>query len=217
MNESSCSHVLPCLSTFFSASSLVCDFLALQSSIVGLVYRQSVLIQRDVFLVELLPVVANAMVEEASEELALKSRMKRGAIMTSDQVGINEQNMSHLKAIMIIQPTAKNLEHLKVLLLSPRYNEYHICKKHTMAQAYTQMPYTRSIHIIHTCFFLLLISAPSLSSFSPCLFPSPLSFQQHRSPRLSREFSRSRCPRCYFRCSRVLPELLLCDSKPLPF
>jgi hypothetical protein len=103
---------------------------------VGLVYSQSDMISRDVFLVESVGVVATAMEEEAAEDAAFRAQPRGGAgsttrrralISRSEQVGINEQNMQHLTAVVFVQPNSYNLDRLRVLLKSPRYKDYHIC------------------------------------------------------------------------------------------
>jgi hypothetical protein len=95
---------------------------------VGLVYTQSELITQQVFLVESLSALARGMQEEVVEEAALKKSLKKGAILRTDQVGLNEQSMQHMKAIVFVQPNSVTLEALQVLLKSPRYKEYHVCK-----------------------------------------------------------------------------------------
>jgi hypothetical protein len=92
------------------------------------------MISRDVFLVESVGVVATAMEEETAEEAAFRAQPRGGAttrrralISRSEQVGINEQNMQHLTAVVFVQPNSYNLDRLRVLLKSPRYKDYHIC------------------------------------------------------------------------------------------
>lgn len=74
-------------------------FSELQVSIVSVVYSQSELLQKEVFLVELV-----------------------------DSISMSKESMSHLKAIYFIRPTSENIQHLRRQLASPRFGEYHLCK-----------------------------------------------------------------------------------------
>lgn len=71
----------------------------LQVSIVSVVYSQSELLQKEVFLVELVDSIAKSI-----------------------------EPMSHLKAIYFLRPTSRNIQHIKRQLASPRFGEYHLCK-----------------------------------------------------------------------------------------
>lgn len=71
----------------------------LQVSIVSVVYSQSELLQKEVFLVELVDSIAKSI-----------------------------ESMSHLKAIYFVRPTSRNIQHIKRQLASPRFGEYHLCK-----------------------------------------------------------------------------------------
>lgn len=71
----------------------------LQVSIVSVVYSQSELLQKEVFLVELVDSIAKSI-----------------------------EAMSHLKAIYFVRPTSRNIQHIKRQLASPRFGEYHLCK-----------------------------------------------------------------------------------------
>ena len=108
---------------------VLCCVRAVQTNIVGLVYTQSDMIAKDVFLVECVDVIADAMVEELAEEESMRSQLRKGAIMRSLNVGVNEQNMQHLQAVVFVQPNAVTLDKLAILLKSPRYRDYHICKR----------------------------------------------------------------------------------------
>ncbi|KAL8110940.1 vacuolar protein sorting-associated protein 45 homolog [Apium graveolens] len=66
-------------------------------SIVSVVYSQSELLQKEVFLVELVESIAKSI-----------------------------EAMSHLKAIYFVRPTSKNIQHIKRQLASPRFGEYHL-------------------------------------------------------------------------------------------
>ncbi len=98
---------------------------------IALVESLSALNTHSVYLTESLETVAQAMRQEAAEEEAQvasgKLRRGKGVIMKGD-VGVNEQKLSHLKCVMFIQPTRKNLEDLTMFLRSPRYKEYYLCK-----------------------------------------------------------------------------------------
>lgn len=83
------------------------------------------MISKEVFLVESINVVADSMLAEQVEEAALKSQLRKGVIMRGD-VGINEQSMQHLRAVVFMQASSATLSKLGVLLKSPRYKEYHI-------------------------------------------------------------------------------------------
>lgn len=71
----------------------------LQVSIVSVVYSQSELLQKEVFLVELV-----------------------------DSVSMSKESMSHLKAVYFLRPTSENIQHLRHHLANPRFGEYHLCK-----------------------------------------------------------------------------------------
>ncbi|XP_050236710.1 vacuolar protein sorting-associated protein 45 homolog [Mercurialis annua] len=67
-------------------------------SIVSVVYSQSELLQKEVFLVELV-----------------------------DSVPISKkESMSHLKAVYFLRPTSQNIHHLRRQLSNPRFGEYHL-------------------------------------------------------------------------------------------
>ncbi|XP_038726291.1 vacuolar protein sorting-associated protein 45 homolog isoform X2 [Tripterygium wilfordii] len=66
-------------------------------SIVSVVYSQSELLQKEVFLVELV-----------------------------DSISMSNESMSHLKAIYFLRPTSENIQHLRRQLANPRFGEYHL-------------------------------------------------------------------------------------------
>ncbi|KAJ8762971.1 hypothetical protein K2173_023100 [Erythroxylum novogranatense] len=66
-------------------------------SIVSVAYSQSELLQKEVFLVELL-----------------------------DSISKSRESMSHLKAVYFIRPTSENIQQLRRQLASPRFGEYHL-------------------------------------------------------------------------------------------
>ncbi|XP_027339269.1 vacuolar protein sorting-associated protein 45 homolog isoform X2 [Abrus precatorius] len=66
-------------------------------SIVSVVYSQSELLQKEVFLVELI-----------------------------DSISKSNESMSHLKAIYFLRPTSENIQFLRRQLSSPRFGEYHL-------------------------------------------------------------------------------------------
>ncbi|KAM7518723.1 hypothetical protein LguiB_017685 [Lonicera macranthoides] len=66
-------------------------------SIVSVVYSQSELLQKEVFLVELI-----------------------------DSISKSKEPMSHLKAVYFLRPTSTNIQLLKRQLASPRFGEYHL-------------------------------------------------------------------------------------------
>ncbi|GAB4861158.1 vacuolar protein sorting-associated protein 45 [Ancistrocladus abbreviatus] len=66
-------------------------------SAVSVVYSQSELLQKEVFLVELV-----------------------------DSISMSKEPMSHLKAVYFIRPMAENIQRLRRQLASPRFGEYHL-------------------------------------------------------------------------------------------
>ena len=76
----------------------------LQVSMVSVVYSQSELLQKEVFLVELI-----------------------------ESTSMSREPMSHLKAIYFLRPTSENIQHLRRQLASPRFGEYHICTSLVLA------------------------------------------------------------------------------------
>ncbi|KAF5444622.1 hypothetical protein F2P56_033742 [Juglans regia] len=68
-----------------------------QVSIVSVAYSQSELLQKEVFLVELV-----------------------------DSISKSKESMSHLKAVFFLRPTSENIHHLRRQLASPRFGEYHL-------------------------------------------------------------------------------------------
>lgn len=66
-------------------------------SIVSVVYSQSDLLQKEVFLVEFV-----------------------------DSISKSKESMSHLKAVYFIRPTSENVQHLRRQLSHPRFGEYHL-------------------------------------------------------------------------------------------
>ncbi|XP_076947414.1 vacuolar protein sorting-associated protein 45 homolog [Bidens hawaiensis] len=66
-------------------------------SVVSVVYSQSELLQKQVFLVELVDAISNS-----------------------------DESMSHLKALYFLRPTSDNIQHLKRQLAKPRFGEYNL-------------------------------------------------------------------------------------------
>nr|GEU46524.1 vacuolar protein sorting-associated protein 45 homolog [Tanacetum cinerariifolium] len=66
-------------------------------SAVSVVYSQSELLQKEVFLVELV-----------------------------DAISMSKESMSHLKAVYFLRPTSENIQHLKRQLANPRFGEYNL-------------------------------------------------------------------------------------------
>ncbi|GFZ09905.1 vacuolar protein sorting 45 [Actinidia rufa] len=66
-------------------------------SIVSVVYSQSELLQKEVFLVELV-----------------------------DSISKSKEPMSHLKAVYFLRPTSENIKYMRRQLSSPRFGEYHL-------------------------------------------------------------------------------------------
>ncbi|KAJ7959245.1 vacuolar protein sorting 45 [Quillaja saponaria] len=66
-------------------------------SIVSVAYSQSELLQKEVFLVELV-----------------------------DSISKSKESMSHLKALYFLRPTSENIQHMRRQLASPRFGEYHL-------------------------------------------------------------------------------------------
>ncbi|CAI9117273.1 OLC1v1018629C1 [Oldenlandia corymbosa var. corymbosa] len=66
-------------------------------SVVSVVYSQSELLQKEVFLVELI-----------------------------DSITMSKEPMSHLKAVYFLRPTSENIQHMRRQLAKPRFGEYHL-------------------------------------------------------------------------------------------
>ncbi|KAG7943055.1 hypothetical protein I3843_15G020100 [Carya illinoinensis] len=73
------------------------DISGMKVSIVSVAYSQSELLQKEVFLVELV-----------------------------DSISKSNESMSHLKAVFFLRPTSENIQHLRRQLASPRFGEYHL-------------------------------------------------------------------------------------------
>lgn len=65
----------------------------------SVVYSQSELLQKEVFLVELV-----------------------------DSISMSKEPMSHLKAVYFLRPTSENIQLVRRQLTSPRFGEYHLCE-----------------------------------------------------------------------------------------
>ncbi|MCD7446618.1 vacuolar protein sorting-associated protein 45 [Datura stramonium] len=66
-------------------------------SFVSVVYSQSELLKKEVFLVELV-----------------------------DSISMSKESMSHLKAVYFLRPTSENIQHMRRQLDKPRFGEYHL-------------------------------------------------------------------------------------------
>ncbi|XP_060198503.1 vacuolar protein sorting-associated protein 45 homolog [Lycium barbarum] len=66
-------------------------------SCVSVVYSQSELLKKEVFLVELV-----------------------------DSISMSKEAMSHLKAVYFLRPTSENIQHMRRQLAKPRFGEYHL-------------------------------------------------------------------------------------------
>ncbi|CAK9145734.1 unnamed protein product [Ilex paraguariensis] len=66
-------------------------------SSVSVAYSQSELLQKEVFLVELV-----------------------------DSISMSKEPMSHLKAVYFLRPTSENIQHMRRQLAKPRFGEYHL-------------------------------------------------------------------------------------------
>lgn len=66
----------------------------------SVVYSQSELLQKEVFLVELI-----------------------------DSISMSNETMSHLKAVCFLRPTSENIQLLRRQLRNPRFGEYYLCKE----------------------------------------------------------------------------------------
>lgn len=66
-------------------------------SSVSVVYSQSELLKKEVFLVELV-----------------------------DSISMSKESMSHLKAVYFLRPTSENIQHMRRQLAKPRFGEYHL-------------------------------------------------------------------------------------------
>ncbi|KAG2665696.1 hypothetical protein I3760_15G020700 [Carya illinoinensis] len=73
------------------------DISGMKVSIVSVAYSQSEILQKEVFLVELV-----------------------------DSISKSNESMSHLKAVFFLRPTSENIQHLRRQLASPRFGEYHL-------------------------------------------------------------------------------------------
>lgn len=78
---------------------LMLCFGVFQVSVVSVVYSQSELLQKEVFLVELI-----------------------------DSISMSKESMSHLKAVYFLRPTSENIQLVRRQLAKPRFGEYHMCK-----------------------------------------------------------------------------------------
>lgn len=66
-------------------------------SFVSVVYSQSELLKKEVFLVELI-----------------------------DSISLSKESMSHLKAVYFLRPTSENIQYMRRQLAKPRFGEYHL-------------------------------------------------------------------------------------------
>ncbi|CAN4076163.1 unnamed protein product [Withania somnifera] len=66
-------------------------------SAISVVYSQSELLKKEVFLVELV-----------------------------DSISMSKESMSHLKAVYFLRPTSENIQHMRRQLAKPRFGEYHL-------------------------------------------------------------------------------------------
>ncbi|RAL43007.1 hypothetical protein DM860_009789 [Cuscuta australis] len=66
-------------------------------SIVSVVYSQTELLKKEVFLVELV-----------------------------ESISLSKEPMSHLKAVYFLRPTSENIQHMRRQLAKPRFGEYHL-------------------------------------------------------------------------------------------
>ena len=67
----------------------------------SVVYSQSELLQKEVFLVELV-----------------------------DSISMSKEPMMHLKAVYFLRPTSENVVLVRRQLNHPRFGEYHLCEYH---------------------------------------------------------------------------------------
>ncbi|XP_010320038.1 vacuolar protein sorting-associated protein 45 homolog isoform X2 [Solanum lycopersicum] len=70
---------------------------SIKVSSVSVVYSQSELLKKEVFLVELV-----------------------------DSIAMSKESMSHLKAVYFLRPTSENIQHMRRQLAKPRFGEYHL-------------------------------------------------------------------------------------------
>ncbi|GAB2211523.1 hypothetical protein Droror1_Dr00024838 [Drosera rotundifolia] len=68
-------------------------------SAVSVAYSQPELLQKEVFLVELV-----------------------------DSISMSKEAMSHLKAVYFVRPTSENIQLIRRQLATPRFGEYHLCE-----------------------------------------------------------------------------------------
>ena len=78
----------------------------MQTAIVGLVLSQSDILSKQVYLTE---------------------RIESSA--SDDPLAEAKPKMHHLKAVVFVRPTGKNIEMLGKLLQSARFNDVHICTR----------------------------------------------------------------------------------------
>lgn len=103
----------------------------LQVSVVSVVYSQSDLLQKEVFLVELI-----------------------------NSISKSKESMSHLKAVYFLRPTTENIQHLRQQLASPRFGEYHLCKVLEISLEYQiaiALSFYRNLVIIFPGFVIFVV------------------------------------------------------------
>ncbi|KAK3230445.1 hypothetical protein Dsin_002326 [Dipteronia sinensis] len=135
-------------------------------SIVSVAYSQSELLQKEVFLVELV-----------------------------DSISISKESMSHLKAVFFLRPTPENIQHLRHQLANPRFGEYHLLfsnmlkdtQIHILADSDEQevvqqvQEFYADFVAVEPCHFTLNISSNQLYMLPAVVDPSSL---QHFSDRV---------------------------------
>lgn len=99
-----------------------------QVSIVSVVYSQSELLQKEVFLVELV-----------------------------DSISMSKESMSHLKAVYFLRPTSENVQHLRRQLANPRFGEYHLCKFFSVGEIIEALMFFAFSYVM-LIFFLVVFS-----------------------------------------------------------
>jgi vacuolar protein sorting-associated protein 45 len=83
---------------------------------VSLVYSQTDIINREVFLVERIDVTA-------SSSTTANPSPPGGSTAANAAT-----KMHHLKAVCFVRPDAANIEYFRTILRKPKYKEFHICK-----------------------------------------------------------------------------------------
>lgn len=100
-------------------------------SIVSLVYSQTEIINREVFLTE--------RIDQSAAAAAAAAAAPAGGANAAAAAGAGAggaTKMQHLKAVLFLRPDRANIEHLKAMLAKPKYKEYHIFFTNILPEEY---------------------------------------------------------------------------------